>query len=231
MKIAICDNDISSTNKLKHILYRYSNINNFEFLVETFKSCEDFLHRKDKFCIVFIESSLINRIEIIKQIKNISNTSKIFILSDNQNFLFESVEINAYRFLKKPFDVKTVYKILNQIFLGQEIHHPLWIKEGVTTHCIDTSEIVYIEADNKYCYIHLNDGIIWCKKTMARVLETLPKLYFLKINRAFVININFINKYNHDSVFLKNGEDLHITRTYYNDFKKNFTIFSNPKII
>ena len=66
---------------------------------------------------------------------------------------------------------------------------------------------------------------------MARVFEALPKIYFLKINRSFIVNLGFINKYNTESVFLKNGEDLHITRTYYKNFKENYILYSSPKII
>jgi len=99
------------------------------------------------------------------------------------------------------------------------------------TVCLNSEEIFYIEASNKHCLIHLKNEIILCKKTMARVSEVLPKIHFQKINRAFIINLNCIDKYNSDSVFLKNGENLHITRTYYKSFKQNYFEYLKPKII
>jgi len=91
--------------------------------------------------------------------------------------------------------------------------------------------ILYLEANNKYCYIHLENETILCKKTMARVFDALPKIYFQKINRAFIVNLNAINKYNAQNVDLKNGETLHITRTYYKNFKQEYLNFFNPKIL
>jgi DNA-binding LytR/AlgR family response regulator len=233
MRIAICDNDLSSAHKLKHILYNYCNTKNFEFLVEIFKNGEELLQSESYYSLIFIECSLkgLSGLETAKQIKKQNGNAKIIFISADINYIFNVFEINAYCFLTKPFCTDTIYKKLDELFFNQEIHYYLWVKDGYTTYCIDTAEIVYLEADNKYCYIHLNDGVIWCKKTMARVYEALPKLYFLKINRAFVVNINCINKYNTDSVFLKSGEDLHITRTYYKDFKKNYTVYSRPTII
>ena len=37
----------------------------------------------------------------------------------------------------------------------------------------------------------------------------------------------YIEKYNHDNVFLENGVKLHLTRTYYKNFKKAYFEYFN----
>ena len=122
-------------------------------------------------------------------------------------------------------------KTLDEYINENTTHYTLWVTNKSSTVCINTSEITYLEANNKYCFIHLNNRTILCKKTMAQVFEVLPKLHFQKINRAFIVNFDTINTYNSENVALKNGESLRITRTYFKNFKQNYREYSLPKII
>ena len=58
MRIAICDSDIDQRKGLKKQLYRYSNSNKTEFIVEEFSSGEELLKSKNKYCLVFTEYTL-----------------------------------------------------------------------------------------------------------------------------------------------------------------------------
>lgn len=227
MKIAICDADTAFSCKLKHILYAYSNKYKLDFFIEIFNSGEQLLNSQSNFLLIFIEYTLtgINGLETAKQIYSRNQSTKIIFLTNESKFIFDAFHINAYRFIKKPLSEDEINISLNRLFFDSHTHYPVRINDGYMTHCINTDEIIYIEADNKFCYIHLCDRVILCKKTMARIYDALPKIYFQKINRAFVVNLKFVSKFNAESVFLKNGEALHITRTYYKDFK-NFMINS-----
>ena len=233
MRIAICDKDAVFSKKLKHILYTYSNRHNFDFFVETFDSGEELLKSENKYLIIFIEYSLtgINGLETVKEMRKQNDNTKIIFLTNNTRFIFEAFRVNPYRFLTKPLNQAELIKTLDELFYDNNINYPLQITDGITTHCIDTNEITYLEADNKYCYVHLYDNVILCKKTMARVYEALPKIHFAKINRSFVVNLNCIDKYNNENVFLKNGVSLHMTRTYSKNFKNNYTDYLHPEII
>ena len=95
--------------------------------------------------------------------------------------------------------------------------------------CINTSEIVYLEANNKNCFINLQTEQIRCNTTMARVYSVVPKNHFLKINRAYIVNSDYVNKYNNELVYLKNGVELRISRNYLKDFKQEYIKYINPR--
>ena len=117
------------------------------------------------------------------------------------------------------------------LFENKHKNHPIWIRDGKNTFCVNTSEIVYLEALNKNCFVHLNENKIKCNKTMARVYDLLPNNYFFRINRAFIINIECIEKYNNDFIYLKNGKTLHISRNYLREFKEHYQKIYNPIIM
>ncbi len=233
MRIAICDKDGNFSNTLKQKLYSYSNKSKYEFYVETFKSGEELLKSKNKYILIFIEYTLpgINGFETAKELRRRSNFCKIIFLTAYTDFVFDAFTIEACRFLTKPLSNTMLVNTLNEVFASKACSDPLFVNIGGNTLCLNIEEIFYLEADNKYCYIHLKKETVLYKKTMARAFEVLPKSRFQKINRAFVVNLNYIDKYNSDSVFLKNGKELHITRTYYKNFKRNYIEFSCPVIL
>ncbi len=233
MRIAICDANNQNSLKLKHKLYLYSNEFKLDFVIDTFSKGEELLKSNRKYEIIFIEYYLsgINGLETAKLLRKSNIQSKIIFISQNTNFILETFCVSPFRFLTKPLNDKKLYQTLEDYFTETTTHRTLWINNGINTFCIYTDEIFYLEADNKYCYIHLKDITIPCKKTMARVYAALPKLHFQKINRAFIVNLDVINKYNSENVSLKNGEQLHITRTYFKTFKQNYLEYSLPEII
>lgn len=233
MRIAICDTDNTFAKYLKHKIYFYCNKHRLDFVIDIFTNGENLLESDQRYSLIFIEYSLsgINGLETAKLLRKNNIHSKIIFISQNTDFVFETFSVSPFRFLKKPISEITLYKTLDDYFSENNTHYTLWVNDGTNTICLNTNEIVYLEANNKYCFIHLNNKTILCKKTMARVFEFLPKLHFQKINRAFIVNLDAIKKYNSENVALKNGETLRITRTYFKNFKHNYREYSLPKII
>lgn len=232
MRIAICDSDSHHLKTLKNSLYKFSNQKKFEFLVDEFQSGEALLNSKINYCLIFLDYALpkINGLEAAKRLKEADRNTSIVFLSGDTHFVFEAFKVNTYRFLTKPFCEETLFKTLEEFFSEYTMNHPLWVSNGIETICLNIGDIVYLEADNKHCNLHLKDMIIPCNKTMAKVFSVLPKAFFEKINRSFIVNLNYITSYNNDSVFLKNGESLHISRSYTKSFKDGYINFSNPKM-
>ncbi len=233
MRVAICDTDRVFICSLKHLLYNYANVNHLDLLVETFRSGEELLSSEHEFLLIFIEYSLsgINGLETAKEFRRRHNDVKIVFVSNYTEFVFEAFEVNAYRFLTKPLPKTVLFETLDDFFIAHYTESHVLINDGIDTFCINSNQILFLEASNKHCYIHLDNKTILYKKTMARAFENLPKSHFQKINRAFVINFNHIDKYNSDCVFLKNGKKLHITRTYFKPFEENYIEYSNCQIL
>lgn len=232
MRIAICDSNITQLKKLKQALYCYSNSQKTDFIVEEFLNGEALLKSKNKYCLIFTEYNLsgINGLELAKIIRKRNQKTEIVFLSENTDFVFESFKVSPYRFLTKPLNQEILFETLRDFFNSYSENYPLWVTNQINTYCLNVDDIVYLEANNKHSFIHLKDEVIPCNKTMARVFATLPQNVFKKINRAFVVNLNYVSKYNNEYVFLKSGENLHISRNYRAYFKQEYFAFANPKI-
>ena len=231
MRIAICDQNDMETKKLKIALYAYSNLQKMELLVDCFRQGEQLLCSSAKYNLVFIDYALsgMNGLQTAKAVKKASPDSTIIFLSATTGgFILNSFEVSPFRFLLKPVNQKLLFETLQDYFQTPDLKRPLWIKNGVDTICMNTGDILYLEADNKHCVIGLRDRKVPCRKTMAAVYDNLPKRHFCKINRAYVVNFSYIEGYNKNLIRLKNGESLYISRTYYKSFQQEYRSFADP---
>jgi len=60
---------------------------------------------------------------------------------------------------------------------------------------IDSTDILYFEADNNSTDIHLNNGeMITAFKTLKHFEAVLPQLQFLRIHNSYIINVNQVSR-------------------------------------
>ena len=91
---------------------------------------------------------------------------------------------------------------------------------------IDYSDILYLQSIRNYTLIHLQDGTVkMSTKTMLFHINHCLNDNFIRIHRTFCVNKyhiqNFDKKENVDSLFLKGGIQLAISRRKRSDILRN----------
>lgn len=232
MKIAICDIDKIFLSKIKDMIYKYAAANKFDAVAECYVSGESIVDRKD-YNLIFLGYDLggKNGLQIASNLRERGVDCPIIFVSDHTDIIFETFRVQAFGFILKSQWEQKINSLLDDFFKKMGADYPLWIKSGEDIVCINTDDIYYLEADNKRCRIHLRDKTLVSNRTMARVFELMPKNHFVKTNRAFVVNLKHIRRYNNETITLKNGETLHPSRNYYKSFKEEYRRFLRPYII
>lgn len=220
MKIAICNSNEKQFREMKEAIYLYAENKRIEMIVVKFRDAQEILFSKKSFELIILccHESDFKACEIAKKIKEVKHESAIVFLSPDTSFVLEAFKVNAFRFLIEPVKKSDLFSVLDDFFESNGNDYFLWFKSHADTFCVNTKEIVFIEAENKHCYINLADDSFRYNRTMAKVFETLPKNHFFKINRSYIVNGDYIRGYNSQSVFLKTGEELRITRSFLPDF-------------
>lgn len=229
MKIAIFDENSYDSAILKRLIYTFSNNRKMELVVDVFTDATELISKRKNYILFFISFKTKNGILISKKIYDIDKKTPIIITANDCCLAAEAFKINAYNFLQTPFNDMLVYKVLNDFFSTVQCNS-LLINDGCENIFINTNDIIYIEANNKHCFLHLNNQIVFCNKTMAKVYNVLPKERFLKTSRAFVVNADYVLKFNREHIILINGDILYPSRHFYKTFKYDFLSTLNPKI-
>jgi two-component system LytT family response regulator len=124
-------------------------------------------------------------------------------------------------YLVKPITLSDLQHALLKLFPEQNniIKNTQSDKLAVSTHegvyLIGMNDIIYCEAENSYCIIHLKDKKIIASKTLKDISEVLDDKQFIRIHHSYVINKNYIAKYfrgEGGTVTMSNNIELPISR-------------------
>jgi DNA-binding LytR/AlgR family response regulator len=90
---------------------------------------------------------------------------------------------------------KTIPTSEKPIVIQKEQSLIICVKSYGDYRYIDSTDILYFEADNNSTDIHLNNGeMITAFKTLKHFEAVLPQLQFLRIHNSYIINVNQVSR-------------------------------------
>ena len=222
MRVAVCDCEKRFRDELKKSLYGYSGLLRLELVIEEFSCGEDLIDSKHIFEFIFLDYNMegINGLETARVLRKKGINSAIVFLTGYPEFVYDAFEVFPFRFLKKPLDEGRLYKALDDYFESLEGNSPILLKVDRDTVCVQTRDILYLEADNKKCYVNLFGKRLHIAKTMVSVENLLSKSTFCKVHKSFIVNLVNVNSYNKESISLSNGAYVPVSRSYASSFKE-----------
>ncbi|MBE0539192.1 MAG: response regulator transcription factor [Ignavibacterium sp.] len=194
---------------------------------------------------------------VIKNLNENSSTECIPLLvitsTPNNSHIRAAMELGADDVLVKPINyeslLRSIKKRLRKIEVisarltdkiistenafsnqSKKIDHIL-VKIGTNLKLIEFSRIVCISALKEYSKVTTDDGCkIVVRKSIKNWIETLPAKDFLRIHRATIVNMLFLDKiekagFRSYNVYLKNiSTPFPISQRYGNIMKKTFSV-------
>ena len=233
MRIAVCDDDKVFLDEIKNAVFAHLNMRGLTPVIDEYTCGEDLLNSAENYDIIFLDYRLegINGLETARILRRNNINCVIIFLTSFPHFVYESFEVGTYRFFKKPLDKEKLNKALDNYIESFESDYPLLLKVGRETVRIQSRTIVFLEADNKKCYINLVNERVHCAKTMTSLSELLPQTIFHKINKAFIVNFDHISSYDKEFVYFENGMRAPISRKYFSSFKEAFRNYAKDRSI
>lgn len=221
--IGICD-DESLQLKLNNVyLKEIASRNQYKINVKGFtKSAQLFSYLQvETLDILFLDIDLGEEsgIEIAKKLSIQYPKIIVIFLTGHREFANEAFDVEALGYVLKPIDERK----LERIFM-KAITQVIGIKNKLNaTSLVITEENIkkkIIQADIIYIERVLAKSIIHTKNREYQVYEPLTSLCkrldptFLRINQSEVVSSNEILKLEGNTVYLKNGKELSIGRTF-----------------
>ncbi len=183
------------------------------FLYSSGKELEKEILEK-KFSVFFIDVKLGHQLS--KTIRTYSANAVVILISSYETDVCEEAfEVDALRFLKKPFDnvkLDEAIKKANQIVSNQNIYFP-YKKKGVV-YQVQLSNVCFFERKQRMLEMHLVFGKIEKVYTTLKSLEEeLDAKYFVRTHASYIVNVAYITAIKESVVILENGEYIPVART------------------
>lgn len=160
----------------------------------------------------------------------------VFITSYDEQAI-NAIRLNALNYLLKPVEVFDLQNAMEKAFGNKEanslpqqqvinlLHHlrkdadeyKLAVHHGEKVKLLNEKEILYVEADNRYCKIYLDTNKVY---TAARHLKEFEDYFgenssFIRINKSVILNTRHILEYSKGEPFiigLSNGSVFEVSR-------------------
>lgn len=178
--------------------------------------------------IVFLDIQMpdINGLELRNKVKE--NIEIIFTTASSK-YALQAFDGNVTDYLVKPINEKHLTRAIKKAKKNVELRRQLEIKSSPIlqtelqikhnnkTHKICIDEILYIESKKECLAYHINNGETLIKYgSLYKIEAELPKDFFIRIHRSFIVNKSYLKHYNKKEIKLKNNELLPIGKKYSN---------------
>lgn len=205
MKILICDDDPIYANDIYHNVKSIFSENQIQTEVEIFNDSENPNLKNTSYDIAFLDVEMqpFDGIETARKLKSTNKNIIIFFITSYDKYLDKAMDINAFRFIKKPLDTTRLkIGIEKAIKYIDNTNISFYVKYNNDIITVSSSDIVYIEIVGRNTkvvfedmqYISSNSLKFWENKLIAS--------YYYKIHKSFIINTKFITKYSRNMVQL-----------------------------
>jgi DNA-binding LytR/AlgR family response regulator len=184
-----------------------------------------------------IEMPMVTGIEFATQLPQ--STLVIFTTAYPQ-YALKSYELEAVDYLLKPIDkfrldkaIKKAEAYGNLLSSNPEKNTVegntkdfLLIKSDRRFHRIKFDDIRFIEGLKDYVVIHLANQKLITALNLKTIHQKVPQDLFLRISKSYVVNKNFIESFDHHTIYL-GGHELPLGEVYKQEF---FTLYSGGLI-
>jgi DNA-binding LytR/AlgR family response regulator len=165
----------------------------------------------------------------------------VFLTSSSDRQIFEKAKLTKpFSYLLKPFnELEILYSIevAMERFYEQEnsistesspliINDSIFIKKGKNLKKVLIADIIYVEVEERYCYIITDDEKILIQISLTRILPFLESNKFIRTHRNYIANpAKIIQITLSENLILLQGNHTITLSNKYKDFLSNYKIF------
>ena len=128
---------------------------------------------------------------------------------ENPEIIEKAVATSPYSYLTKPFKNSDLIASA-EIAIRQSSNIPkrkpfIYVKDGDYNVELPTENINYIESDGNYLLFYTDEKIYKCRSSIKNILNELSNSNFVQTHRAYIVNMNNIEKYSNKNDMIKNN--------------------------
>ncbi len=174
-------------------------------------------------------NSDISGIDLVNEINELFDIPTVFLTSfyDSETFS-QAKETQPAAYITKPYKAEELERSIELAVFNKQKERKsivstkndsstmhLFVKDGASLTKVLLSAISYVEAYDKYCYIHTLHKKYMVKERLKNIADQLPDHLFLQVHRSYIINLEAIDDIKLAQSKLSIGEkEIGIGKTY-----------------
>ncbi|AZA55199.1 LytR/AlgR family response regulator transcription factor [Chryseobacterium sp. G0201] len=184
-----------------------------------------------------IEMPMVTGLEFASQL---SEDTLVIFTTAYPKYALESYELDAIDYLLKPIDKFRVQKAINKAVTYKKLLSAETEKNTIESNTgdfmiikserkffkINFADIKYIEGLKDYVVIYTGNQKLITAMNLKTIHQKIPNNTFFRVSKSYVINLNFIDSFDHHNVYVGENE-VPLGEVYKKDF---FRIYSGGSL-
>jgi len=235
IKIAFCDDELSTLNELNILLNQYRVERNKDITYATFQSPLELLATIEKgmrFDILFLDIIMPgeNGISAAREIRLYDNTVKIIFLTSSSEFAVQSYTVGAYFYQIKPIWRKSFFRLMDSVIdecqKSQQYSLILRCKSGISR--IDLDKLEYCEVIGRTLSFHMTNGtIIESTGSLDDLCNELTQYAnYMRPHRSFLINMEYVRNISYKAITMDSLAEIPIPHGKCSEIKKLYLAYA-----
>jgi DNA-binding LytR/AlgR family response regulator len=212
MNIALLDDEAHENENLRALITAYAVERNYDIHCDTFTDGRELLGR-DRYDLYFLDFRMdgMDGIAVAQALKK--KYSQAVTICYLTNYAAAAADVINHRiyadgFLQKPVDARLLAEKLDQ-FYGMSYFQRFELRRGANFQTVYAQDIIYVEADDKRVKLHLFNRVEHYNYLLREIEKVLQDSgVFYRVSRSFLVNLQYVDRYDAKSVTMKNGDVL-----------------------
>ena len=237
MRIAVCDDEKEIRDMLAEKIEKL--YPEAELLL--YRSGEELLltDAEPDILLLDIQMSGKNGMETARELRGKNRNTILIFVTALEDFVFQAFDVGAFHYLVKPFGDNKFEEVLGSAIKefeerksrkaddSDQGNRNLMIMSGGKHITVNLAEVIYAEVFDRKVILHtIHEDIEYYGK--MKELHKKAGEDFYRPHRAYLVNFNYIRKYDATTIYLQKGQAL-MAKQNYRDFVKSYLRYNQRK--
>lgn len=222
IRIAICDDEKSMTDKLEKMVSAFFRRKNKEIAIAKFSCGEELLNYDKPIDILFLDIQMdgIDGMETARKLRERKFRGFLIFITVLKEMVFQSFEVQAYDYLVKPIEKSHFEATMERLFASMQNVSAanLLIQKGHESRIISLEDIVFCEIIDRKIYLHLTSSEVVDFYERIEKLESRLDDRFFRCHRSFLINLKYLKSYKNGTAYMEGGKEIPVSRLRMKEF-------------
>ena len=223
MKILICDDDKFYLDLLKVHVSEYMKNRYIPFQIIATIHPLEVLKGQENFDLAFLDIQMegIDGITLAQELRARNSKLALFFITNYDFYQDDAMDLQAFRFFEKPFDVGRLYAGLDKAMEYIDgAYVDIFLQDGGISRRVLVDDILYVTRDGRKAAVITKSGTLVTPEAFDAWCDKLPSLFFYAVHKSFLVNLHYVDIYSYTELFLTNGSRIPIAPRKQSAFHK-----------
>lgn len=223
MKILICDDEAKYLNMLRAHIQEYMKNRYIICDITATTDPTEIMPGKQVFDLAFLDIQMdgIDGISLAKELRKRNSKLALFFITNFEAYQDDAMDLRAFRFFEKPFDVNRLYAGLDRAmeYLDEAYVDIFLYSNGIHQRVL-VDEIRYITRLNRKTIMVTEQGEFQTVQRLEEWCDLLPSPFFYSVHNSFLVNLHYVKKYDYTELILTDETRIPIATRKQSAFHK-----------